>query len=308
MMDKAQGRARANGALTVLGLVATVMVLCVSGPAGAQFSSEGFTDEDGAARAARTSLGTTARPSAPLPLRKPAKPRSRTENDAADTGIAAPPRKPATASAETRGDPPGPRSEKPASPEPAGVLQSAREAGREGDGPIAPPETGKELAIAPATLGHEIEPERVEEALPPADEETAPAETLEDGTALQEALAATGFPQAEKPKRKAVAPAERPRKKAALPPRPRTAKKKEHKDIPKRGKPKTREQQCAALTVCRSAFARCRFSKDRNKTDDEGWEIHKKKCGAEYQTCIGQYFEPGEMFFTRWFLPYNPCS
>jgi len=78
--------------------------------------------------------------------------------------------------------------------------------------------------------------------------------------------------------------------------------------LPQSGKPKTHEQQCAALQICRTAFSKCRFSKKREETDADGWEVHKKKCGDIYNKCIKQHFGQGEMFFTRWFLPFDPCS
>lgn len=68
----------------------------------------------------------------------------------------------------------------------------------------------------------------------------------------------------------------------------------------------TREQQCAALTICRDAFAKCRFANQEKGPD--GWEIHKKKCGDAYNECIRERFGEGQMLFTRWFLPFNPCK
>lgn len=96
---------------------------------------------------------------------------------------------------------------------------------------------------------------------------------------------------------------------ARRPPKPRKdpAATKRQK-APQPGTRKTREQQCASLTICRQAFAKCRFSKEREKLDEDGWEVHKKYCGDIYQKCISSRFGEGELFFTRWFLPYDPCS
>jgi hypothetical protein len=98
-----------------------------------------------------------------------------------------------------------------------------------------------------------------------------------------------------------------PERKPAKPrPRPRVTKKKETASPPPGSSP-LREKQCAALRKCRGAFSQCRFSKKREETDEQGWEIHKVKCGNEYQKCIRKNFAEGEMAFTRWFLPYDPC-
>ncbi len=136
-----------------------------------------------------------------------------------------------------------------------------------------------------------------------ADVETAAATPAED------ALRDNDAPEKENPA--AVKPSRAP---VALPvrkpPKPRydPAARSKSKDAPKKSGRKTREQQCVALTLCRAAFSKCRFSKERDKTDEEGWEIHKKYCGDQYQKCITKHFGEGEMFFTRWFLPYDPCS
>lgn len=94
---------------------------------------------------------------------------------------------------------------------------------------------------------------------------------------------------------------------ARKPPKPRPRPRTTSRKPPVTGGRRTREQQCAALRKCRGAFSKCRFSKNRSETDAEGWEIHKVKCGDEYSKCIKENFREGEMAFTRWFVPYDPC-
>lgn len=95
---------------------------------------------------------------------------------------------------------------------------------------------------------------------------------------------------------------------ARKPPMRRPAPRTTNREPPVTGSQKTREQQCAALRKCRSAFSKCRFSKKQKETDAEGWEIHKVKCGEDYSKCIKENFRKGEMVFTRWFIPYDRCS
>jgi hypothetical protein len=63
-------------------------------------------------------------------------------------------------------------------------------------------------------------------------------------------------------------------------------------------------KKCEELGRCRDAFARCKakFIKENGK-----WDLETEPCGDKYKVCIRKHFEPGEMFFTRWFWPYDEC-
>jgi hypothetical protein len=65
-----------------------------------------------------------------------------------------------------------------------------------------------------------------------------------------------------------------------------------------------RAAKCAALSECRAAFARCK----REYIEKTGsWDLETQPCGERYQACVREHFAPGEMFFTRWFWPYEAC-
>lgn len=68
--------------------------------------------------------------------------------------------------------------------------------------------------------------------------------------------------------------------------------------------PASREAKCKALGRCRDAFARCKAAFVKK---EGAWDLEKQPCGAKYKTCINKSFAPGEMFFTRWFWPYEEC-
>lgn len=66
-----------------------------------------------------------------------------------------------------------------------------------------------------------------------------------------------------------------------------------------------RAAKCAALNECRAAFARCK----REFIEKTGsWDLETQPCGDEYSACIREHFRAGEMFFTRWFWPYEACQ
>ena len=74
---------------------------------------------------------------------------------------------------------------------------------------------------------------------------------------------------------------------------------------PARERPaRSSDAKCAVLGKCRDAFARCKaaFIKKEGR-----WDLDKEPCGDKYAQCIREHFEPGEMWLTRWFWPYESC-
>lgn len=133
---------------------------------------------------------------------------------------------------------------------------------------------------------------------PPVKPELSPARNDTAATPASPVPAAQG---------RAITAMELPVRKPPKPRPPRRTSEKHPARGPTATGTRTREQQCAALRKCRGAFSNCRFSKKREETDAEGWEVHKVKCGEDYQKCIKENFHEGEMAFTRWFVPYDPC-
>lgn len=116
----------------------------------------------------------------------------------------------------------------------------------------------------------------------------------------QRDAAATGDPGKETKKKQVVKPVTKPARQhdasATSDPRKETKKK------PAPGG--ERATKCAALNLCRDAFAKCKadYIKKHGR-----WDLDKEPCGDKYAVCVRKNFQSGEMFFTRWFWPYQEC-
>lgn len=278
--------------------------------ASAQFSDDEIVIDAPPAAPAKTA------PSVPLPVRKPAKP----PQTAATTEDEPAPQTHAAASDET-----GSRVDAPVKkPTPKVLATFAHETGTETDAPDPGPdittdheqraadEKDAEAAPEPGKRKKATVPLPARFARDSGDADKDPSPTSNTPVRSPAAKAETR-PTGVAARTESQAEPKPPRRKVAVPPRkplkPRNRPEEaERQKLPRAGEQKTRKQQCAALTICRQAFAKCRFSKEREQTDEEGWEVHKKYCGDVYSKCISRHFAEGELFFTRWFLPYDPCS
>lgn len=277
-------------------LIVTALLagLSASRPAGAQYDGNAWIDAARRAAPERASK-------VPMPARRPRPPARAAA--AEESAPAAPPLPEQVERAEeTAAAPPVPE-EKPeetrdpvTGQEPPAAAAPPPRPERAPGPPVEAGPTWPHEAAAARALGGEI-------AMPA--EVTAAVETagaVEETGTTPEAEARPARPSGERSAALAPLPVRKPPKPAAGAPSvsPRAG------GAPARNGPGNAGQsaKCAALAKCRDEFASCKTA----FIEKEGeWDLEKEPCGAAYKVCIRKNFQAGEMFFTRWFWPYEEC-
>lgn len=265
-----------SGFLLLAGLLAGVLW---TSPLRAQDGSNAWID------AARRAPVAASAPGVPLPSRRPKPSRAADISPTAAVTPGSPPL-PERAPSEPAG-----QGEKAETPEKDATPPAATRAARvepepeKTAPPLQPGPTWRHELAALQALGSKVEPPppepkpvAVPEAAPEAEQSAAPARM---------AIAPVPPRKPAKPARAASPPAE---------------------DAPSKKKPPAgtsdQSKKCAALGKCRAAFARCKAEFIKKEGE---WDLEKEPCGAKYKVCVRENFHEGEMFFTRWFWPYEDC-
>lgn len=277
----------------------------------------------------------TARP--PLPARKPAKPEapaqpettaakplSGFDTELVHTGIKpaaepAPPPGPQAKPAETEATAamtPEPEQQAAAAPaplrKPAGETPAAPESEPKtviasGTAGAEPPTPDRKPSPAPArkeSTGQGAAKKDTARILPAQPDADAKAESKPAAARTAHAAAPAAAPL---PDRKPPKPALRPAKADGGTQSARPGDKDKDEDSRQAARNKTRKELCLALRGCRNDYTRC-FNRLEKEVKPELWSAEREKCVAAYKICIDKNFKAGEMWFTRWFTPFENCE